>query len=79
MENKDEDFIVFDNLVQADSTIAGDDLPVKARKAAGSERQYAQANASGEPYRPADLNDVQTRAVASGKRFNNLFDTETTR
>jgi hypothetical protein len=78
IEQNTDDLIVFDNLVQANSDIAGDNLPVKARKETGSERKYAQANASGELYRPKDLSDVKARAQEAGKRFNVLFNAETT-
>lgn len=76
-EQREDDFIVFDNLVQANSDIAGDNQPVKARKETGRESRYAQANAIGEPYRPTDLGDVKARAIKAGERFNVLFNTET--
>jgi len=72
-KQKENDLIVFDNLVQAASDIAGDNQPVRARKEAGKESRYAQENASGEPYRPKDLSDVKTRAIMAGERFNVLF------
>lgn len=74
----EDDFIVFDNLVQADNVIAGDNKPVKARKVTKREHRYAQANASGEPYRPTDLGDVKSRAIKAGERFNVLFKARTT-
>ena len=74
----EDDFIVFDNLVQADNVIAGDNQPVKARKVTKREHGYAQANASGEPYRPTDLDDVKSRAIKAGERFNVLFNARTT-
>ncbi len=70
------DIIVFDNLVQAVSDIAGDNQPVKARKETVRETSYAQANASGEPYRPTGLNDVKDRAIKAGTRFKVLFNAE---
>ncbi len=76
-EPREDDFIVFDNLVQAASDIAGDNQPVRARKETGKENKYAQENASGEPYRPTDLDDVKDRAIRAGERFNVLFNTET--
>jgi hypothetical protein len=75
-KQKDNNFIVFDNLVQAASDIAGDNQPVKARKETIGESRYAQANASGEPYRPSGLSDVKIRAIKAGERFNILFSTE---
>ena len=63
----ENNFIIFDNLVQA----------VKARKETVSDRKYAQSNASGEPYRPANLDEVKTRASDAGDRFNILFKTNT--
>lgn len=65
-----KDFIVFDNLVQAATDIAGDNQPVKARKENVRESKYAQANASGEPYRPKNLKDVKARAIKAAERFN---------
>ncbi|MDA8172135.1 MAG: hypothetical protein M0Z48_09965 [Nitrospiraceae bacterium] len=72
-ERREDDFIVFDNLVQAASDIVGDNQPVKARKESGKESKYVQENASGEPYRPAGLEDVRARAQQAAERFNALF------
>ncbi len=73
VEQKEEDYIKFDNLVQADSDVAGKNVPVKARKEAEKERKYAQANAKGELYVPKDFDDVATRAENAGNRFKRLF------
>ena len=54
-----DNYIVFDNLVQANADIAGEFLPVKARK----------ESPSGEPYRLGGLKDVTARATAAGERF----------
>ena len=69
--HEDDNFIIFDNLVQADSHIAGDNQPVIARREVG--RPYAQENASGEPYRPTGLADVKLRAEIAGDQFNRFF------
>lgn len=78
VEQPVDDFIVFDNLMQADSDIAGDNQPVKARKETGRERRYAQANATGELYQPTGLSDVKARALKAGERFNVLFNAKIT-
>ena len=70
---EDSGLIVFDNLVQADNNITGDNQPVKARREAG--RSYAQENASGEPYRPNGLEDIKVRAEVAGDRFKHFFGT----
>ncbi len=72
-----DEFIEFDNLVQAVRDVAGDNQPVRARKETAKESRYAQENAIGEPYRPTDLEDVKDRAIKAGRRFNVLFNTET--
>lgn len=66
-------YIEFDNLVQADSNVAGKSQPVRAEKTSGSIRKYAQANASGELYQPTGLDDVMARAQKAGKRFRKTF------
>ncbi len=76
-EQSVDEFIVFDNLVQAVSDVAGDNQPVKARKETATENRYVQGNAIGEPYRPTDLEDVKDRAIKAGRRFNVLFNAET--
>ncbi len=72
-ERREEDFIVFDNLVQAAPDIAGDSQPVRARKEARVESKYAQENAAGELFLPENLNAVKERAVQAGRHFNSLF------
>jgi len=72
MEKSSESYIVFDNLVQADSNVAGKSQPVRAEEKT-SGKMYAQVNASGELYRPADLSEVSTRAQEAGKRFQSVF------
>jgi len=72
MKESGEDYIVFDNLVQADSDVAGKSQPVRAEEKT-SGKMYAQANTSGELYRPADLNEVSMRAKEAGKRFLDMF------
>lgn len=66
-------YIEFDNLVQADSNVAGKSQPVRAEKESGNVRKYAQANASGKLYQPTDLKDITARAQRAGKRFRAIF------
>lgn len=72
MKKPEESYIIFDNLVQADSNVAGKSQPVRAEEKT-SGKMYAQTNASGELYRPADLNEVGARAQEAAKRFKSMF------
>ena len=72
MKETSESCIVFDNLVQADSDVVGKSQPVRAKEKT-SGKMYTQAEASGELYRPADLNEVGVRAQEAAKRFKSMF------
>ena len=72
-DQNDDNYIVFDNLVQADSQIVGANQPVKAVKVSGGDEPYAQINAEGELYRPSNLDDVADRANSAGDQFINRF------
>lgn len=67
-----ENFITFDNLLQADSEIAGKTQRIKAVRPNELNEHYEhfiQPNCKGVLYRPKTLEDVSERAKASGERF----------
>lgn len=66
----EKDVIVFDNLLQADSEVAGQTQPVKAIRPGEC---FHQKNAKGTLYRPTKLEDVSLRAQQAGDRFRTLF------
>lgn len=65
-----ENVIVFDNLRQADSEIAGQTQPVKAMCPVES---FSQSNAKGVLYQPTSLEDVSCRAREAGARFREML------
>lgn len=70
MENM-ENIIIFENLSQACSEIAGQILPVKAIWPVTE--HFSQPNAMGELYRPKNLEDIRERANQAGASFKAMF------
>lgn len=71
---KKENVIVFDNLVQPNTEIAGQDLPAKPVKAIWPVMgHFTQPNAKGELYRPSSLDELSLRAQADGEEFRSMF------
>jgi len=73
MKKLGKNYIVFDNLVQADSNVVGKNQAVKAEEKPNG-KMYAQENSHGKLYQPADLNEVSVRAKEAGKRFLSLLE-----
>ena len=66
----DENFIVFDNLLQADDQVAGQTNRIKAVR---PNEHFTQPNCKGVLYRPKTLEEVSKRATRSGERFIKMF------
>lgn len=63
--------ITFDNLIQANSEIAGQTQAVKA--IAPTAEHFTQPNCKGSLYRPKDLEAISDRARSTGARFCEIF------
>ena len=68
---KNLEVIIFDNLIQANSDIVGQTQAVKAVPPITG--HFVQPNAKGSLYRPANLEDISTRAHKAGDKFCKMF------
>lgn len=70
MEDRDK-VIIFDNLRQANSEIAGQTQAVKAIMPTAE--HFTQPNCKGSLYRPDNLEDISVRARMTGAHFSEMF------
>lgn len=68
---EDQEFVIFDNLRQADNQIAGQTRAIKAVRPTAA--HFSQPNAKGALYFPGNLEDVAARADKAADRFCEMF------